>query len=424
MPMISLAHLAWLAQFCIKCPRVSAARGTAIKSITFGIRAIGCVPLYFLVLIVLMLGTTKIVAQTGFESGAPYAILVDHESGAILYQRNADDRIEPASMAKLMTIAVTLDLVKSGALNLNDTMVISEHAWRTGGAPARGTAMFAELGSSPRVDDLLHSAIIQSGNDATIALAEGIAGSEEAFAGLMNQFASQIGLRSSKFTNPSGLPDPAMYTTARDLAQLARYVIREFPDYYHVFAQESFEWNGIFQRNRNDLLGLQGIDGLKTGSSSSAGNGVVISSTEGGRRLVGVVHGLRTTQERSDEATRLINWGATSFERIPAFSDGTVVGYASVYGGAVPEVGLVGASGIDIFLPKDSRRCLRGNISYSAPVLPPVAAGDQIASLNIFCEDQMIQTVPLYAAQDVEPGNIFRRASDALWELAFGWLPF
>lgn len=327
-------------------------------------------------------------------------------------------------MAKLMTIAVTLDLVKSGALSLTDTMVISEHAWRTGGAPARGTAMFAELGSSPSVDDLLHSAIIQSGNDATIALAEGIAGSEEAFAGMMNQFAAQIGLRNSHFTNPSGLPDPEMYTTARDLVHLSRYVIREFPDYYPVFAQESFEWNGIFQRNRNDLLGQHGIDGLKTGSSSSAGNGIVVSSTEGGRRLVGLVHGLRTTAERSTEATRLISWGATSFERIPAFSDGTIVGHANVYGGAISEVGLVGESGIDIFVPKDSRRCLRGNISYSAPIVPPVKAGDQIAALNIYCDDDMIQTVPLFAAQDVERGNIFRRASDALWELAFGWLPF
>lgn len=327
-------------------------------------------------------------------------------------------------MAKLATVALTLDLVRRGALGLDDTMVISEHAWRTGGAPARGTTMFAELGSEVSVDDLLHSAIIQSGNDATIALAEGIAGSETAFAGLMNQFGAEIGLTNSHFTNPSGLPDPEMYTTARDLAYLARYIIREFPEYYPVFSAESFEWNGIFQRNRNDLLGQVGIDGLKTGSTGSAGNGVVVSTTEGGRRLVGVVHGLATAQQRTDEVRRLITWGATSFDRIPAFSDGTIIGHASVYGGAVSQVGLVGASGVDIFLPKDNRQCLRGNISYQAPLLPPVKAGDQIAYLNIFCDDQKIQVVPLYAATDIEAGGIFRRATDALWELAFGWLPF
>lgn len=368
--------------------------------------------------------TGAAVAQSSFESAAPYAILVDHESGAVLYQRNADERMEPASMAKLMTIAVTLHLVRKGSLSLDDTMVVSEHAWRTGGAPARGTTMFAELGSSPTVDDLLHSAIIQSGNDATIALAEGIAGSESAFAGMMNQYAADVGLQNSYFTNPSGLPDPEMYTTARDLAHLARHIIREFPDYYSVFSQESFEWNGIFQRNRNDLLGQLGIDGLKTGSTASAGNGVVISTTEGGRRLVGVVHGLPTAQQRTDEARRLLTWGTTSFERIPAFSDGSIVGHARVYGGEESQVGLVGESGIDIFLPKESRQCLRGNISYRAPILPPVKAGDQIAFLNIFCDDQMVQSVPLYAAHDVAKGNIVRQATDAFWELAFGWLPF
>lgn len=382
------------------------------------------IPFALAALILALAVARPAVAQQAFETSAPYAILLDHQSGAVLYQHNADERMEPASMAKLMTVALTLDLVRREALSLEDTMVISEHAWRTGGAPARGTTMFAELGSEVRVDDLLHSAIIQSGNDATIALAEGIAGSEMAFAGLMNQFAAEIGLRNSHFTNPSGLPDPEMYTTARDLAELARYIIREFPDYYPVFSVEAFEWNGIFQRNRNDLLGQLRIDGLKTGRTASAGNGVVISTTEGGRRLVGVVHGLATAQQRTDEVRRLVTWGATSFDRIPAFSDGSVIGHASVYGGAVSEVGLVGASGVDIFLPKDNRQCLRGNISYRAPILPPVRAGDQIAHLNIFCDDLRIQSVPLYAETDVEAGGIFRQATDALWELAFGWLPF
>ncbi|WP_196258333.1 D-alanyl-D-alanine carboxypeptidase family protein [Pelagibacterium limicola] len=363
-------------------------------------------------------------AQADFETAAPYAILMDHESGAILYQRGADERVEPASMAKLMTVAVALDLVRQGALDLEDTIQISEHAWRTGGAPARGTTMFAELGSRVRVDDLLHSTIIQSGNDATIALAEGIAGSETAFAGLMNQFAIEIGLKNSHFTNPSGLPDPEMYSTVRDLALLARYIIREFPDYYPVFSEEAFEWNGIYQRNRNDLVGQLGIDGLKTGSTNAAGHGVVVSTTEGERRLVGVVHGLATAQQRTDDMRRLITWGTTSFERLPAFAEGSIIGHASVYGGADSQVGLVGERGVDIFLLRGNRQCLRGNITYRMPILPPVKRGDQIAHLNIFCDDQLVQAVPLYAAEDVEVGGIVRRATDALWELAFGWLPF
>ncbi len=373
----------------------------------------------------LSLGQTSLAsAQSDFESTAPYAILIDYRSGSILYQRDADERMEPASMAKLMTVAVTLDLVERGSLSLDDTIEISEHAWRTGGAPAGGSTMFAELGSEVRVDDLLRSAIIQSGNDATIALAEGIAGDESAFAGMMNQFAEQIGLTNSRFTNPSGLPDPEMYTTARDLAHLARYIIREYPDYYPVFSLEGFEWNGIYQRNRNDLLGQVGIDGLKTGSTRSAGYGIVVSSTEGDRRLIGVVHGLETAGQRSEAARNLITWGATNFERIPAFSDGSIIGHASVYGGEIPQVGLVGESSVDIFLPKGNRECLRGNISYRAPIRPPVRAGDHLAHLNVYCDEQLIQSVPLYAVQDVETGGIVRQATDALWELALGWLPF
>ena len=330
-------------------------------------------------------------AQLDFDTSAPYAILVDHESGTVLFQKEADTRIEPASMAKLMTVAIVLDMVERGALNLTDQFFISEHAWRTGGAPSGGSAMFAELGSQISVDDLLHSVIIQSGNDASIALAEGIAGSEPAFADIMNEFALDIGLTDSHFTNASGLPDPDMYVTARDLANLARYIIREFPDYYPVFAIEEFTWNDIRQSNRNGLLGLGiGVDGLKTGHTESAGYGIVASTIEGGRRLIAVLHGMDSVNQRNEQARALITWGSRSFERIPAFANGAIVGEASVYGGA-------------------------------APILPPVRAGDRLAQLNILCDDQIIQTAPLYAAEAVGQGDIVRRATDALWELAFGW---
>ncbi|WP_421950402.1 D-alanyl-D-alanine carboxypeptidase family protein [Pelagibacterium sp.] len=361
-------------------------------------------------------------AQLDFDTSAPYAILVDHESGTVLFQKEADARIEPASMAKLMTIAVVLDMVKRGALNLTDQFFISEHAWRTGGAPSGGSAMFAELGSQISVDDLLHSVIIQSGNDASIALAEGIAGSESVFADIMNEFADEIGLTDSHFTNASGLPDPDMYVTARDLANLARYIIREFPDYYPVFAIEEFTWNNIRQSNRNGLLGLGiGVDGLKTGHTEAAGYGIAASTTEGGRRLVAVLHGMDSVNQRNEQARALITWGARSFERIPAFDNGAIVGRASVYGGEQASVGLIGEGSIDIYLPRGNRRCLSASITYAAPILPPVRAGDRLAQLNILCDDQIIQTAPLYAAEAVEQGDIVRRATDALWELAFGW---
>lgn len=377
--------------------------------------------------LLLMLGLVATVpvafAQLSFDTRAPYALLMDHESGTVLFQREADARMEPASMTKLMTVAVILDMVKRGGLSLEDTFFITEHAWRTGGAPSRGSTMFAELGSQVRVDDLLHSAIIQSGNDAAIALAEGVAGSEAGFSAIMNEMADRIGLENSHFTNPSGLPDPDMYTTARDLATLARYIIREFPDYYPVFSTPEFTWNGIRQLNRNDLLTLgHGVDGLKTGHIGSAGYGIVVSTTEGGRRLIGVLHGMQSASERTEETRKLITWGARSFERIPAFAEGDIVGHARVYGGEIAQVGLVGEGSIDIYLPRGNRRCLAAHIAYRAPIMPPVREGERLAQLNIMCDGQLIQSVPLYAVEAVGRGDLFRRATDALFELALGWI--
>lgn len=361
--------------------------------------------------------------QLEFETRAPHALLMDHESGTILYQKNADERMAPASMAKLMTIAIAFDRLESGRLSLDDEFFISEHAWREGGAASGGSTMFAELDSRVSVEDLLKSVIIQSGNDASIALAEGIGGTEETFARIMNETAEELGLTNSHFTNATGLPDPDMYVTARDLARLARHIIEEYPQYYHMFSIPEFEWNGINQRNRNTLLDLGiGVDGLKTGHTEQSGYGEVISSTEGGRRLIAVLHGLETAQQREEEARKLVTWGTRSFERIAAFGEGDIVGYASVYGGAEPYVGLVGQGSIDLYLPKGSRRCLSANISYQAPIMPPVEKGTRLAELRVLCDGQLIQAAPLYAAESVAEGGLVRKATDALKELAIGWL--
>lgn len=362
-------------------------------------------------------------AQLDFSSKAKFAILMDYESGTVLFQKDADERLEPASMAKLMTIAVVFDMLDSGRLDLDDEFFVSEYAWREGGASSGGSTMFAELNSKIRIEDLVRSVIIQSGNDASIVLAEGIAGSEDTFARLMNEKAEDIGMTSSNFINSTGLPNPNQFSTARDLATLARYIIREYPNRYSMFAEDEFEWNNITQSNRNALLddGI-GVDGLKTGHTEAAGYGIIASTTQGGRRLVAVLHGLETSNERAEESRKLVNWGSRAFDLVPAFDENEIVGYANVYGGESPNVGLIGEGQLLLYLPLGSRRCLKAQIAYQAPIMPPVDRGTKLAELRVYCDDQLIQSAPLYAATDVEQGSIVRRSIDALKELALGWI--
>lgn len=362
-------------------------------------------------------------AQLEFTTGAKFAILMDYESGTVLFQKDADLRMEPASMAKLMTLAVVFDQLKSGRLSMGDEFFISENAWREGGAASGGSTMFAELNSKISVENLIRSVIIQSGNDASIALAEGIAGSEATFALVMNEMAEQLGLTGSNFSNATGLPDPDLWTTARDLATLARYLIKTYPEYYPIFSEPSFKWNGIRQSNRNVLLndGI-GVDGMKTGHTVSAGYGIVISTTQGGRRLVAVLHGFETLSQRAEEARKLITWGSRAFEQVPAFSGNEIIGYANIYGGAEPNVALVAEGKLLLYLPRGGRRCLSARIVYQSPIRPPVVAGDQLAQLQVYCNDQLIQSAPLFAAESVEDGSLVRKSIDALKELALGWL--
>jgi serine-type D-Ala-D-Ala carboxypeptidase (penicillin-binding protein 5/6) len=362
-------------------------------------------------------------AQAEFDTKAKFAILMDEASGTVIYQKDADLPMEPASMAKLMTIAVVFNEIRNERLKLTDEFFVSEHAWRTGGASSGGSTMFAELNSKIKVEDLVRSVIIQSGNDAAIVLAEGIAGSEQSFAAMMNELAEEIGLTDSHFTNPAGLPDPDMYVTARDLADLARYLIQEFPQYYPYFSEPEMEWNGIKQANRNSLVELGiGVDGLKTGHTEAAGYGSVISTAEGGRRLVAVIHGLTSMAERTEEGRKLITWGARAFERVAAYPDGAIVAYANVYGGESGSVGLVGDGEVALYLPRGSRKCLNAEVVYTGPLMPPVVQGDQVAELRVFCDEQLVQVAPLYAAESVEDGDIVRKATDALKQLALGWL--
>ena len=375
------------------------------------------------IVILLLALTASAFAQASFDTKARFAILMDEESGTVIFQKDADLPMEPASMAKLMTIAVVFNEVRAGRVKMSDEFFVSEHAWRTGGAASGGSTMFAELNSKISVENLIRSVIIQSGNDAAIVLAEGIAGSETSFAAMMNELAEDIGLEGSVFTNATGLPDPNMHVTARDLADLARYLIHDFPEYYHYFSEPEMEWNGIKQANRNSLVELGiGVDGLKTGHTEAAGYGSVISTDDGGRRLIAVVHGLKSMAERTEEGRKLITWGARAFERVAAYADGAVVAYANVYGGTSGSVGLVGEGEIALYLPRGSRKCLGASVVYTGPLMPPVNAGDKVAELRVFCDEQLVQTAPLFAAETVEQGDIMRRATDALKQLALGWL--
>ena len=359
-----------------------------------------------------------------FESKAQFAVLMDYETGSILYNKNADEKLEPASMAKLMTLAVVFTYLQQNKLKLDDEFFISEHAWRDGGASSGGSTMFAVLNSKIRVEDLIKGVIVQSGNDAAIALAEGIGGTEQTFAKIENQLAKQIGLTASNFTNATGLPDPDMYSSAHDLATLSRYIIKTFPEFYPIFSMPEFTWNKIRQPNRNSLLEVGiGVDGLKTGHTEESGYGEVVSAPNDGRRLIAVLHGLKSMKERAEEARKLITWGMRGFELLPVYPEGKVVAYANVFGGNKPSVGLVGKGKIDLFVPKGAANCPAATVTYRGPLRPPVEQGQEIGKLHVFCEGKEVQQTPLYAQETIEQGDIVRRSTDAAKQLLLGWLP-
>jgi D-alanyl-D-alanine carboxypeptidase (penicillin-binding protein 5/6) len=362
-------------------------------------------------------------AAQNFETKAPHAILIDYDSGTVLYEKAADERVPPASMAKLMTVEYIFHELKEGNLSLSDEFTISENAWRRGGAPSGGSAMFAELNSSVPLRDLLRGIIVQSGNDAAIAVAEGIAGSEPAFADLLNKRADEIGLKESRFQNSNGLHDPDQLVTARDLATLARHIIRDYPDLYRIFAEPEFTWNEITQRNRNPLLddGI-GVDGLKTGYIKVSGYGIVVSAVRNTQRLILVVMGLNSEREREAEAKKLLDWGFRAFKQVTAFEEGETVAEASVYGGDIGRVPLKADGPIRVLVARDSVEQLRARAVYEGPIMAPVEAGKRVGTLKVWAGERLIQETPLYTAQAVGRGPLHSRALDALGELVFGWL--
>jgi D-alanyl-D-alanine carboxypeptidase (penicillin-binding protein 5/6) len=324
-------------------------------------------------------------------------------------------------MAKLMTTEVVFREITEGKLQLTDEFQISEDAWRRGGAPSHTSSMFAPIHSRVRVQDLLMGVIVQSANDACIALAAGIAGNETAFAIKMNDQAREIGLTNSKFTNSTGLPDPGLRSTARDLAKLALYLIKTYPEFYKYYNEREFTWNKIRQTNRNPLLAMNiGADGLKTGYTEEGGYGLVGSAERDGARLIVVVNGLKSEKERADESKRLLEWGFNGFDAKMLFAEGQIVGEARLFGGEQRHVPLMGQDLIALMIPRGSTDRISAKIVYTGPVMAPVERGQRIAKLRVFRGERVALEVPLLAAESVGRGGMARRAFDAVGELVVG----
>jgi D-alanyl-D-alanine carboxypeptidase (penicillin-binding protein 5/6) len=362
-------------------------------------------------------------AAQGFDTKAGQAILVDADTGTLLFAKDADKLIPPASLAKLMTMEVVFHAIKAGEITLDTTFKVSENAWRTGGAPSGTSTMFAELKSEIRVEDLIHGVIIQSANDGCIVLAEGMEGSEAKFAERMTKRARDLGLTQSIFKNSNGLPADGQLVTVRELAKLAEHLWRTYPEFYAIYSKRDFTWNGIFQRNRNPLLAMDiGADGLKTGFTEASGYAIVGSVNRDGRRLFAAMSGMATDDERATEARKLLDWGMKSFDRKEVYAAGEVVGEARVYGGQKGVVNLQANQPIGVMLPKEGRDRVTARIVYRGPLAAPVEAGQPVGALKVWVGDAVVQETPLFAAETVDLGSLPSRALGAIEELAIGWM--
>ena len=369
-----------------------------------------------------LLGAQPVVADS-FQTSAPFALLMDYDSGAVLFEKNADETMAPASTTKLLTAEFVFRELKEGRLHLDDRFEVSENAWRTGGAKSHGSTMFLELHSKVRIEDLLRGLVIQSGNDSAITLAEGVAGTEANFVAMMNKRAAELGMTRSTFANAWGAGDVHQRVTPRDMAHLAAFVIANYPDYYRYFGEKDFTWNKIRQSNRNPLLTMDlGADGLKTGDIAESGFGLVGSAVQNGQRLIIIVNGLKTASDRSEESRKLLNWGFRSFDAKTLFQAGDVVGAASVFGGAQGEVPLVAEAPVKVFAARGTSEKLIAKIVYKGPLPAPVAEGEEAARLKIWRGGSEVLDVPLKTGASVATGTLIQRALDAGIEMAGGFI--
>jgi serine-type D-Ala-D-Ala carboxypeptidase (penicillin-binding protein 5/6) len=359
--------------------------------------------------------------EGGFDGDAPTAILIEASSGAVLFEKNADELRAASSMMQLMTAEVVFHAIQQNEVKLTDEYRVSDNAWRRGGAPAGGPTMFAAIHSKIPVDDLLHGAIILNGNDACMTLAEGMAGNEHVFADMMTKRAREIGLTQSTFANASGLPDPGNRMTVRELAKLARYIIQTYPDFYKLFGEKDYTWNKIHQQSRNPLLNsLEAADGLKTGFTKDGGYGMVGSAVQNGVRLIVVINGLDDPDDRTSEAKKMLEWGFRNFETRTLFAADQPLGYAKVFGGDSRSVKLTPSQPVKVMVQKNGNEKLIARVVYNGPVRAPVAVGQPVGVVKVWRGANIAVEAPVFAAEAVGPGSTMRRAIDGASELVIG----
>jgi D-alanyl-D-alanine carboxypeptidase (penicillin-binding protein 5/6) len=350
------------------------------------------------------------------NTASDHVYIVDYNTGSVLYDKAGEEKLHPASMSKLMTIYLLFEAVKKGDIKLTDTFHVSKKAWST-----QGSKMFVAVNSRVKVEDLVRGMIVQSGNDACVVLAEGLAGSEQRFAELMTERARQLGMSKSVFKNSTGLPDPDQVMTARDLATLAVALIRDFPQYYGFYSELNFVYNGIKQGNRNPLLYKNiGADGLKTGHTEAAGYGLTASIKRGDRRLILVINGMANVNARSREAERLLDWGFREFETVTIARAGAPMDEATVWLGTAPTVGLATDTDIAMTMPRPARKSLKVVVRYDDPIAAPVKAGQPVGRLAVSANETETKEYPLIAIADVPKLGFADRIMTAASYLVWG----
>jgi len=378
---------------------------------------------YAIVVIALLAGMSwKTAAAQEFETIADYAIVMDSRSGKVLFEKNADELVPPASMSKVMTMIMVFERLKQGRLKLTDEFTISEDAWRRGGAPSRSSTMYAEVGSKVALEDLIKGVVVHSGNDAAITLAQGIGGTEDGFADDMTRRARELGLPKSTFKNATGLPAEGHLTTMRELASLTRYIIEVFPQYYKYYGIREFTWNNIKQQNRNPLLGkYRGADGVKTGYIRDSGYGMIGSAVREGRRLIVVVGGMKSRRDRAQETERLLDFGFRKFRPVRLFSAGDTVGQARVWGGEDPSVKLVTKKDILTLLSEEEQATAEVQLVYSGPLKAPIKAGTAIGVVRILSDGKLVYKAPVHTKNSVPAtDSIWKKALDSALFMALG----
>ena len=360
-------------------------------------------------------------AANAIETTAKNVLVMDYETGQYLYTKDHQKMIPPASMSKLMTIYMIFEKLKDGSLSLDDTFTVSENAWRKGGAASGSSTMFLKIGEKVPVRDLIQGIIVQSGNDACIVAAENLSGSEEDFAADMQKKARQLGLTHSSFANSTGWPHPDQLMSVEDLAKLARIIISQFPEYYHIFSEQNFTHNNIKQGNRNPLLySMPNADGLKTGHTAEAGFCLVASAKKDNRRLISVMAGLKSNKERSEEAEKLINWGFREFSNYTLFKKDQVIAEIPVWQGDENNIKLIVDHDIRRTLKKSSVNKIKMTAVYDKPVSAPIKKGDKLGVIKVDIPGQGNFEIPLTSDRNVEKLGFFGRIMANLRYLLFG----